>query len=240
MAIIELVKEQTVTSEADRARRVRLRRRSPSETVVGPSRPRSTEAEVENADAVVEAIEDRAAAVRREADEAKRGLTLNASEPSRIETRRPLRGRRVRSLSPRHHLRRHRLLRLGPPARAADGVRGARGRRCPRCCASRSTLTVAGRTDAGVHAERSGRAPGLSAAAAPAEPERLVRRLARFLPPDVRIKAVTEVPAEFDARFSAIRRHYEYRISTARYGAEPLRARDTVSVPQDARPRRDA
>ncbi|CRK50501.1 tRNA pseudouridine synthase A [Rhodococcus sp. RD6.2] len=99
-------------------------------------------------------------------------------------------------------------------------------------------LTVAGRTDAGVHASgqvahcdigsrRDGDLPeGLE------EPNRLVRRLARFLPPDVRVKAITEVPAEFDARFSAIRRHYEYRITTARYGAEPLRARDTVSVPK--------
>ncbi|MFE3293460.1 tRNA pseudouridine(38-40) synthase TruA [Rhodococcus sp. NPDC059234] len=95
------------------------------------------------------------------------------------------------------------------------------------------TLTVAGRTDAGVHASGQVAHFDVSAAAAPAEPERLVRRLARFLPPDVRVKAVTAVPAEFDARFSAIRRHYEYRITTARYGAEPLRARDTVSVPKD-------
>lgn len=93
-------------------------------------------------------------------------------------------------------------------------------------------LTVAGRTDAGVHASGQVAHLDVSADAAPAEPERLVRRLARFLPPDVRVKAVTEVPAEFDARFSAIRRHYEYRITTARYGAEPLRARDTVSVPK--------
>nr|WP_246098150.1 tRNA pseudouridine(38-40) synthase TruA [Rhodococcus spelaei] len=95
------------------------------------------------------------------------------------------------------------------------------------------TLTVAGRTDAGVHASGQVAHMDVSAAAAPDEPQRLVRRLARFLPPDVRVKAVTAVPAEFDARFSAIRRHYEYRITTARYGAEPLRARDTVSVPKD-------
>ncbi len=91
-------------------------------------------------------------------------------------------------------------------------------------------LTVAGRTDAGVHA--SGQVAHMDLSETLEEPTRLVRRLARFLPPDVRVKAVTEVPAEFDARFSAIRRHYEYRITTARYGAEPLRARDTVSVPK--------
>lgn len=91
-------------------------------------------------------------------------------------------------------------------------------------------LTVAGRTDAGVHA--SGQVAHMDLAQDLEQPERLVRRLARFLPPDVRVKAITAVPAEFDARFSAIRRHYEYRITTARYGAEPLRARDTVSVPK--------
>ncbi|MGW5073281.1 tRNA pseudouridine(38-40) synthase TruA [Rhodococcus sp. NPDC004095] len=105
-------------------------------------------------------------------------------------------------------------------------------------------LTVAGRTDAGVHAcgqvahcdlDMSGAgesANGPRHGAGLDDPDRLVRRLARFLPPDVRVKAITAAPAEFDARFSAIRRHYEYRVTTARYGAEPLRARDTVSVPK--------
>ncbi|WP_072750007.1 tRNA pseudouridine(38-40) synthase TruA [Rhodococcus maanshanensis] len=92
-------------------------------------------------------------------------------------------------------------------------------------------LTVAGRTDAGVHA--AGQVAHMDLTAPLDDPSRLVRRFARFLPPDVRIKAIATVPAEFDARFSAIRRHYEYRISTAKYGVEPLRARDTVSVPKD-------
>lgn len=91
-------------------------------------------------------------------------------------------------------------------------------------------LTVAGRTDAGVHA--SGQVAHVDVEGGIEEPDRLVRRLARFLPPDVRVTAIAAVPPEFDARFSAIRRHYEYRVTTARYGAEPLRARDTVSVPK--------
>lgn len=91
-------------------------------------------------------------------------------------------------------------------------------------------LTVAGRTDAGVHA--SGQVAHMDLPADVAVSDRLIRRLARFLPPDVRVTAVSPVPADFDARFSAIRRHYEYRVTTARYGAEPLRARDTVSVPK--------
>lgn len=90
------------------------------------------------------------------------------------------------------------------------------------------SLTVAGRTDAGVHAT------GQVAHAdmlADLDVGWLVRRLARLLPPDVRVRAVTQVPEEFDARFSALRRHYCYRVATAPHGAEPLRARDTLSWP---------
>ncbi len=86
-------------------------------------------------------------------------------------------------------------------------------------------LTVAGRTDAGVHASgqvaHADLAPDL-------DPSWLVTRLARLLPPDLRVRAVTPVPAEFDARFAALRRHYRYRIATAAHGPEPLRARDTL------------
>jgi tRNA pseudouridine38-40 synthase len=89
-------------------------------------------------------------------------------------------------------------------------------------------LTVAGRTDAGVHA--SGQVAHVDLPVAE-DADRLVRRLARLLPPDVRVRAVTPVPDEFDARFSALRRHYVYRLATAPHGAEPLRARDTVSWP---------
>lgn len=89
-------------------------------------------------------------------------------------------------------------------------------------------LTVAGRTDAGVHATGQVAHADLPDGVDPAW---LVRRLARILPADVRVRAVTSVPAEFDARFSALRRHYRYRVATAAYGAEPLRARDTLSWP---------
>jgi len=85
-------------------------------------------------------------------------------------------------------------------------------------------LTVAGRTDAGVHA--TGQVAHLDTDVA--LPDGLVRRLARMLPQDVRVTAIAEAPAEFDARFSALRRHYEYRLTDAPYGADPLRARDTA------------
>ncbi|NLE79265.1 MAG: tRNA pseudouridine(38-40) synthase TruA [Rhodococcus sp.] len=93
-------------------------------------------------------------------------------------------------------------------------------------------LTVAGRTDAGVHAAGQVAHVDVPADAVPEDPSFLVRRLARFLPKDVRVKQVSLAPEHFDARFSALRRHYEYRLTTARYGADPLRARDVVSFPK--------
>ncbi len=86
-------------------------------------------------------------------------------------------------------------------------------------------LTVAGRTDAGVHAE--GQVAHFDTAAE-FDAAELIHRLARFLPKDVRLTDIRVAPPEFDARFSAIRRHYAYRLTTAPYGAEPLRARSVV------------
>ncbi|MEU4404329.1 tRNA pseudouridine(38-40) synthase TruA [Streptosporangium sp. NPDC023963] len=114
-------------------------------------------------------------------------------------------------------------------------------------------LTVAGRTDAGVHArgqvahvdldpgalgaldgrgrrgaaEGEGPEPGSAAELA----ERLSamrRRLAGVLPPDVRVRLVTVAPEGFDARFSALSRRYAYRISDAPGGVDPLRRREVV------------
>ena len=92
-------------------------------------------------------------------------------------------------------------------------------------------LVVAGRTDAGVHAlgqvcHLDVSAGGLAALGGPA---RLERRLRGTLPPDVRLRAVTVAPAGFDARFSALRRHYRYRVSDAPGGPEPLRRHDTLA-----------
>lgn len=88
-------------------------------------------------------------------------------------------------------------------------------------------LTVAGRTDAGVHAEA--QVAHVDVSAMPESLPALIHRMARFLPADVRIKQIASVPMEFDARFAAIRRHYAYRLTTAAYGADPLAARSVVS-----------
>ncbi|WP_433685899.1 tRNA pseudouridine(38-40) synthase TruA [Nocardia sp. CA-119907] len=91
-------------------------------------------------------------------------------------------------------------------------------------------LTVAGRTDAGVHAE--GQVAHFDTGAEP-DAAKLLHRMARFLPKDVRITDIRLAPPEFDARFSAIRRHYVYRLTTAPYGAEPLQARSVVACRHD-------
>ncbi|QLQ37859.1 tRNA pseudouridine(38-40) synthase TruA [Micromonospora robiginosa] len=93
-------------------------------------------------------------------------------------------------------------------------------------------LTVAGRTDAGVHATGQVCHLDLPTEVWRAHEGRLLRRLARLLPTDARVRAMTEVPADFDARFSATFRRYEYRVTDAPWGAEPLRRRDTLAWPK--------
>jgi tRNA pseudouridine38-40 synthase len=66
-----------------------------------------------------------------------------------------------------------------------------------------------GRTDAGVHAL--GQVASFSLAA-PIPPANLQNALNRCLPPSVRVLSAENVPADFHARHSALRKTYEYRI----------------------------
>ncbi|HEY5841303.1 MAG TPA: tRNA pseudouridine(38-40) synthase TruA [Mycobacterium sp.] len=104
-------------------------------------------------------------------------------------------------------------------------------------------VRAAGRTDTGVHA--TGQVAHVDipvealAHAYPRSPRDgqpeflpLVRRLAKFLPTDVRVREIARAPAGFDARFSALRRHYAYRLSTATYGTEPQQARFVTAWPR--------
>jgi len=97
-------------------------------------------------------------------------------------------------------------------------------------------VTVAGRTDAGVHARgqvahvdpdpaawarlpgRSDRQPG----------EALVSRLGGVLPHDVVVRRAALAPPGFDARFSAVERRYVYRLADTDALRDPLRRHDTV------------
>ncbi|HET8617155.1 MAG TPA: tRNA pseudouridine(38-40) synthase TruA [Actinomycetales bacterium] len=97
-------------------------------------------------------------------------------------------------------------------------------------------LTVAGRTDAGVHARGQvchADVPPEGWQALPGRSDRTpeqaaVTRLAGVLPPDVVVHAVSVAPEGFDARFSALRRRYLYRLSDRPSDFDPLRRHDTV------------
>ena len=93
-------------------------------------------------------------------------------------------------------------------------------------------LTVAGRTDAGVHARGQVAHADLPADAWAAHGDAALRRLSRALPPDIRVRAIGLAPAGFDARFSAIWRRYSYRVCDQPASADPLRRRDTLWYPR--------
>ena len=70
-------------------------------------------------------------------------------------------------------------------------------------------LSVAGRTDAGVHA--SGQVASV-VTDGDLEPYRILRGLAALLPPDLSARAVAHAAPGFDARRDATSRRYEYRV----------------------------
>ncbi|MGK7231419.1 tRNA pseudouridine(38-40) synthase TruA [Streptomyces hygroscopicus] len=83
-------------------------------------------------------------------------------------------------------------------------------------------LTVAGRTDAGVHARGQVAHVDLPETLWAEHRDRLPRRLAGRLPHDIRVWRVTEAPPGFNARFSAIWRRYAYRVTDHPGGVDPL------------------
>jgi tRNA pseudouridine38-40 synthase len=91
-------------------------------------------------------------------------------------------------------------------------------------------VTVAGRTDAGVHATGQ-----VAHADLPADVvgDRLLRRLNGVLPHDVRVRALASAPTGFDARFSAMARTYRYRIADRPADVDPLRRHDTLCWPRE-------
>jgi tRNA pseudouridine38-40 synthase len=99
-------------------------------------------------------------------------------------------------------------------------------------------LTVAGRTDAGVHArgqvahaDVEGEAwSALRGRSGVSSEVAAVRRLGGVLPADVVVRCVAPAPDGFDARFSALHRRYSYRICDEPARLDPLRRYDTVVV----------
>lgn len=109
-------------------------------------------------------------------------------------------------------------------------------------------LTVGGRTDAGVHARgqvahldvseeqfAKWQGRGSSAGGEGADAELRARRVNGVLKraaADVVVHSARLVPAAFDARFSALRRRYEYRLRDQGSKRDPLTARFTAEVPR--------
>jgi tRNA pseudouridine38-40 synthase len=115
-------------------------------------------------------------------------------------------------------------------------------------------LTVAGRTDAGVHArgqvvhadvpasawttlagQGAAQGPGQDAVQGAGQRSGTARpltRLAAVLPADVRVHAVGPAPDGFDARFSALWRRYSYRVCDDPARADPLRRHETLWTPR--------
>lgn len=79
-------------------------------------------------------------------------------------------------------------------------------------------VTVAGRTDTGVHA----RGQVAHVDTDEADAARVLRQLNGILDSDVRVHAVTPAPDGFDARFSAVWRRYAYRIADRVDLVDPL------------------
>ncbi|MEP6477722.1 MAG: tRNA pseudouridine(38-40) synthase TruA [Actinomycetota bacterium] len=85
----------------------------------------------------------------------------------------------------------------------------------------RPSLSVAGRTDAGVHAR--GQVVSFSTPAV-SEPERIALAINAMIGPEVVVRDAGYAPPGFDARFSASARVYRYRIDEGSV-ADPFRAR---------------
>lgn len=83
-------------------------------------------------------------------------------------------------------------------------------------CGAAVETTVAGRTDAGVHAARQVVHCDVPASArCVGDLERMRHALDRLCGDDVTVWRVRRVPASFDARFSATQRQYRYRLCDA-------------------------
>ncbi|MFJ2648725.1 tRNA pseudouridine(38-40) synthase TruA [Streptomyces sp. NPDC087420] len=83
-------------------------------------------------------------------------------------------------------------------------------------------LTVAGRTDAGVHARGQVAHVDLPEDVWAEHADKLLRRLAGRLPHDIRVWKAEEAPAGFNARFAAVYRRYAYRVGDHVGGVDPL------------------
>jgi tRNA pseudouridine38-40 synthase len=104
-----------------------------------------------------------------------------------------------------------------------------------------SALTVAGRTDTGVHARGQVAHVDVDREALAAVRGRspdppvdvLARRLNGVLDADVRVRRASEAPSGFDARFSALWRRYAYRVADRARAVDPLTRGHVLAWPRE-------
>ncbi len=123
--------------------------------------------------------------------------------------------------------------------RDGGGVQDALSTAIEKFCGEQVTVFGAGRTDTGVHAR--GQVAHIDLAEALA-PDAVMAGINFHLKPQpVAIINATHAPADFDARFSALARHYEYRLVSRRAPLALDRGRAWfVPKPLDVQAMRDA
>ncbi len=267
MAVIELVREKTVTSEANRARRAAASKKA----APAKAAPAAEEAAAETAPAE-ETADEALAEEQTNLDEVKTedaAIEEAQAAEAEAEAEAPLKRPRPRKRTPTRMPTSPRSMNDEPAIDSGGGFVRLRldiaydgtefagwavqaGQRTVAGVIDEALSTVfrvpvqlraAGRTDAGVHAtgqvahvdvpnDALSHVYPRTTRADDSEFLPLVRRLSRFLPPDVRVLDIGRAAAGFDARFSALRRHYVYRLSTAPYGVEPQEARYVTAWPR--------
>lgn len=120
---------------------------------------------------------------------------------------------------------------VGVSAGAGVGV-GARDAEDAASAPRPIALTVGGRTDAGVHARGQVAHCDVPVDLASRVTARRVTGVLTRSAPDVVVHEIRTVPAAFNARFSALRRRYEYRLRGSGVRKDPLTARFTADVPK--------
>ena len=83
-------------------------------------------------------------------------------------------------------------------------------------------LTVAGRTDAGVHARGQVAHADVPESAWVSHADHVLVRLRGVMPQDVRVTSMALAPRGFDARFAALSRRYSFRLSDEPAGVDPV------------------
>ncbi|RYV51023.1 tRNA pseudouridine(38-40) synthase TruA [Pengzhenrongella frigida] len=101
-------------------------------------------------------------------------------------------------------------------------------------------VTVAGRTDSGVHAQgqvahvdvEEGAWAALAGRSSRTSGDTLVARLGGLLPHDIVVRRAAPAAPGFDARFSALRRRYAYRIADDPARRDPMRRAEVLWHPR--------